>query len=264
MRSERSSKHLYIHTTCSGGERLQSTLDLVALIFAKLRIVTKSKIDCILHVDKKNQHHLQNVRFYTSIFPKFNVDFYSLTTQLSTFFSAPTHTHIHTPVTCPHLSDHPLTQNHHLAPTHQQPPPRNLRNAADAKKGRWRRRQTSKDSVEIKESTTNQNATSSTTFTMASKKGSPKRPSLYHLLFLPFHRHKDNGAALGVGAGGENANHIFQEYTYKKITPCDICSQILRGETKFPSRNSAVYGPGSRKSWCFKKVPFKSERKNRE
>ncbi len=25
-------------------------------------------------------------------------------------------------------------------------------------------------------------------------------------------------------------NHIFQEYTYKKITPCDICSQILRGK----------------------------------
>jgi len=24
-------------------------------------------------------------------------------------------------------------------------------------------------------------------------------------------------------------NHIFQEYTYKKITPCDICSQVLRG-----------------------------------
>ena len=37
----------------------------------------------------------------------------------------------------------------------------------------------------------------------------------------------------GPGSGGsagiaENA-HIFQEYTYKKITPCDICSQILRG-----------------------------------
>lgn len=29
----------------------------------------------------------------------------------------------------------------------------------------------------------------------------------------------------------ENA-HIFQEYTYKKITPCDICSQILRGDTR--------------------------------
>ncbi|ODM97928.1 SH3 and cysteine-rich domain-containing protein 2, partial [Orchesella cincta] len=27
-------------------------------------------------------------------------------------------------------------------------------------------------------------------------------------------------------------NHIFQEYTYKKITPCDICSQILRGHTR--------------------------------
>jgi hypothetical protein len=25
-------------------------------------------------------------------------------------------------------------------------------------------------------------------------------------------------------------SHIFQEYTYKKITPCDICSQILRGK----------------------------------
>ncbi|OXA50232.1 hypothetical protein Fcan01_15232 [Folsomia candida] len=25
-------------------------------------------------------------------------------------------------------------------------------------------------------------------------------------------------------------NHIFQEYTYKKITPCDICSQILRDD----------------------------------
>ena len=24
--------------------------------------------------------------------------------------------------------------------------------------------------------------------------------------------------------------HVFQEYTYKKITPCDICSQILRGK----------------------------------
>ncbi|XP_040569919.1 uncharacterized protein Stacl isoform X5 [Lepeophtheirus salmonis] len=27
-------------------------------------------------------------------------------------------------------------------------------------------------------------------------------------------------------------NHIFQEYTYKKITPCDVCSQILRGHTR--------------------------------
>merc|ERR1719225_409900 len=37
--------------------------------------------------------------------------------------------------------------------------------------------------------------------------------------------------------GGEsspqmNEAHVFQEYTYKKITPCDICSQILRGHTR--------------------------------
>jgi len=23
--------------------------------------------------------------------------------------------------------------------------------------------------------------------------------------------------------------HVFQEYTYKKITPCDVCGEILRG-----------------------------------
>jgi len=27
-------------------------------------------------------------------------------------------------------------------------------------------------------------------------------------------------------------SHIFQEYTYKKITPCDVCSQILRGHSR--------------------------------
>lgn len=27
-------------------------------------------------------------------------------------------------------------------------------------------------------------------------------------------------------------SHVFQEYTYKKITPCDICSQILRGHAR--------------------------------
>merc|ERR1719225_626797 len=42
-----------------------------------------------------------------------------------------------------------------------------------------------------------------------------------------------NSANGGPGDKGmpENA-HIFQEYTYKKITPCDICSQILRGHTR--------------------------------
>ncbi|CAG0918265.1 unnamed protein product [Notodromas monacha] len=29
-----------------------------------------------------------------------------------------------------------------------------------------------------------------------------------------------------------NINHIFQEYTYKKITACDVCQEILRGHTR--------------------------------
>lgn len=27
-------------------------------------------------------------------------------------------------------------------------------------------------------------------------------------------------------------NHNLLEYTYKKITPCDVCSQVLRGHTR--------------------------------
>lgn len=27
----------------------------------------------------------------------------------------------------------------------------------------------------------------------------------------------------------ESEHHNLQEYTYKKITPCDVCSQVLRG-----------------------------------
>lgn len=27
----------------------------------------------------------------------------------------------------------------------------------------------------------------------------------------------------------DGENHNLQEYTYKKITPCDVCSQVLRG-----------------------------------
>ncbi|XP_067135891.1 protein vav isoform X4 [Centruroides vittatus] len=30
----------------------------------------------------------------------------------------------------------------------------------------------------------------------------------------------------------DTGQHIFQEYTYKKITPCDYCSQILRGHVR--------------------------------
>jgi len=47
----------------------------------------------------------------------------------------------------------------------------------------------------------------------------------------------DKGGKNGVPPGIsppqilENS-HIFQEYTYKKITPCDVCSQILRGHSR--------------------------------
>ncbi|KAI5631643.1 phorbol esters/diacylglycerol binding domain (C1 domain) domain-containing protein [Phthorimaea operculella] len=44
---------------------------------------------------------------------------------------------------------------------------------------------------------------------------------------------KRNGAAREARiAAGESDAHNFQEYTYKKITPCDVCSQVLRGHTR--------------------------------
>lgn len=30
----------------------------------------------------------------------------------------------------------------------------------------------------------------------------------------------------------DGENHNLQEYTYKKITPCDVCSQVLRGNSE--------------------------------
>ncbi|CAH2267721.1 jg4329 [Pararge aegeria aegeria] len=41
---------------------------------------------------------------------------------------------------------------------------------------------------------------------------------------------KRNGAARDLR--GDSDAHNFQEYTYKKITPCDVCSQVLRGHTR--------------------------------
>ena len=52
-----------------------------------------------------------------------------------------------------------------------------------------------------------------------------------HCFRKPAGKNSANGGAGGGGSGGMPDNaHIFQEYTYKKITPCDICSQILRGK----------------------------------
>ncbi|KAE8752926.1 hypothetical protein FOCC_FOCC000271, partial [Frankliniella occidentalis] len=42
---------------------------------------------------------------------------------------------------------------------------------------------------------------------------------------------KKNGRDAALG-NVEMGVHDFQEYTYKKITPCDVCSQVLRGHAR--------------------------------
>lgn len=41
---------------------------------------------------------------------------------------------------------------------------------------------------------------------------------------------KNGSAATRELLKGDPDAHNFQEYTYKKITPCDVCSQVLRGK----------------------------------
>ena len=49
------------------------------------------------------------------------------------------------------------------------------------------------------------------------------------LNFFPCRKNgKDREGAFQVG-GLDTTAHTFQEYTYKKITPCDVCLQVLRG-----------------------------------
>uniref|UniRef100_A0A1Y1K8I5 Phorbol-ester/DAG-type domain-containing protein n=2 Tax=Photinus pyralis TaxID=7054 RepID=A0A1Y1K8I5_PHOPY len=49
----------------------------------------------------------------------------------------------------------------------------------------------------------------------------------------PKETEKKNGSASNREVPRSDPDaHVFQEYTYKKITPCDICSQILRGHTR--------------------------------
>lgn len=43
-------------------------------------------------------------------------------------------------------------------------------------------------------------------------------------------RCRRNGASATAGRVYESEHHNLQEYTYKKITPCDVCSQVLRGK----------------------------------
>lgn len=47
---------------------------------------------------------------------------------------------------------------------------------------------------------------------------------------------RKNGGAGATVRIGDDDSHNLQEYTYKKITPCDVCSQVLRGEFAFSTK----------------------------
>ncbi|XP_054275367.1 uncharacterized protein LOC128994676 isoform X10 [Macrosteles quadrilineatus] len=64
-----------------------------------------------------------------------------------------------------------------------------------------------------------------------SPKEGEKKNQMYHAVSTIIAMRK-NGRDSGLNLGLESAAHQFQEYTYKKITPCDVCSQVLRGHTR--------------------------------
>lgn len=51
-------------------------------------------------------------------------------------------------------------------------------------------------------------------------------------LLLSSHPARKNGNASAGSQVRIDSEHNLQEYTYKKITPCDVCSQVLRGECR--------------------------------
>ncbi|CAG9560540.1 unnamed protein product [Danaus chrysippus] len=57
-----------------------------------------------------------------------------------------------------------------------------------------------------------------------------KKNQMYHAVSTVMAMRR-NGATRDMRPGESDA-HNFQEYTYKKITPCDVCSQVLRGHTR--------------------------------
>ncbi|XP_063621327.1 uncharacterized protein LOC134793633 isoform X1 [Cydia splendana] len=57
-----------------------------------------------------------------------------------------------------------------------------------------------------------------------------KKNQMYHAVSTIMAMRR-NGAGREALRGDSDA-HNFQEYTYKKITPCDVCSQVLRGHTR--------------------------------
>ncbi|PSN45512.1 hypothetical protein C0J52_13160 [Blattella germanica] len=66
----------------------------------------------------------------------------------------------------------------------------------------------------------------------AATKESEKKNQMYHAVSTIMTMRK-NGKEGAFQSGNLDATaHTFQEYTYKKITPCDVCSQVLRGHTR--------------------------------
>ncbi|XP_065351584.1 uncharacterized protein Stacl isoform X20 [Cloeon dipterum] len=65
----------------------------------------------------------------------------------------------------------------------------------------------------------------------AAPKEPEKKNQMYHAVSAIMSMRKNGKDAAGL-ALPESGAHLFQEYTYKKITPCDVCSQVLRGHTR--------------------------------
>lgn len=67
----------------------------------------------------------------------------------------------------------------------------------------------------------------------AANKESEKKNQMYHAVSTIMTMRKNGkGRDEAFQAGFDLTAHTFQEYTYKKITPCDVCSQVLRGHTR--------------------------------
>ncbi|XP_047103337.1 uncharacterized protein LOC124722181 [Schistocerca piceifrons] len=57
-------------------------------------------------------------------------------------------------------------------------------------------------------------------------KETEKKNQMYHAVSAIMTMRKE------AAAGPDSGSHSLQEYTYRKITPCDVCSQVLRGHTR--------------------------------
>ncbi|KAF5281601.1 hypothetical protein FQR65_LT02921 [Abscondita terminalis] len=66
----------------------------------------------------------------------------------------------------------------------------------------------------------------------ASPKETEKKNQMYHAVSTIIAMRKNGSTTNRDIPRGDPDCHTFQEYTYKKITPCDVCSQILRGHTR--------------------------------